>query len=86
MRFAAMNGQAAGEPGAASDRRKAGALAAGRSAGPASGQLIETCTRRLMGLGHNPLEARNRLDSLLTSGKPFRNVQDAMTLIYSQKV
>jgi Holliday junction DNA helicase RuvA len=39
-----------------------------------------------MSLGHNPLEARNRLDSLLTSGKSFRNVQDAITLIYSHKV
>ena len=52
----------------------------------ADGQLIEDVYQALMSLGHNPLEARNRLDSLLTSGKSFRNVQDAITLIYSHKV
>jgi holliday junction DNA helicase RuvA len=52
----------------------------------ADGQLIEEVYQALMSLGHNPLEARNRLDSLLTSGKAFRNVQDAITLIYSHKV
>ena len=49
-------------------------------------KLIDDVYQALMSLGHNPLEARNRLDSLLTSGKPFRNVQDAITLIYSHKV
>jgi Holliday junction DNA helicase RuvA len=52
----------------------------------ADGHLIEDVYQALMSLGHNPLEARNRLDSLLTSGKSFRNVQDAITLIYSHKV
>jgi Holliday junction DNA helicase RuvA len=52
----------------------------------ADGQLIEDVYQALMSLGHNPLEARNRLDSLLTSGRTFRNVQDAITLIYSHKV
>lgn len=49
------------------------------------GRLIEDVYEALMGLGHNPLEARERLDSLLTCGKPFRNLQEAITLIYSQK-
>ena len=51
----------------------------------ADGQLIETIYEALMGLGHNPIEARAKLDDLLTCGKPFRNLQEAITLIYSQK-
>jgi len=50
------------------------------------GKLIDDVYQALMSLGHNPLDARNRLDSLLTSGKSFLNVQDAITLIYSHKV
>lgn len=52
---------------------------------PADGQLIEDVYQALMGLGHNPIEARTKLDGLLTCGKPFKNLQDALTLIYAQK-
>jgi Holliday junction DNA helicase RuvA len=52
---------------------------------PADGQLIEDVYQALMGLGHNPIEARAKLDGLLTCGKPFRSFQEAMTLLYSQK-
>ena len=38
-----------------------------------------------MSLGHNPLEARTEARQPAHSGKPFRNVQDAITLIYSHK-
>lgn len=51
----------------------------------ADGRLIEDVYEALMGLGLNPIEARSRLDDLLTCGKPFRNLQEAITLIYSQK-
>ena len=51
----------------------------------ATGRLIEDVYEALMGLGHNPIEARTRLDGLLTCGKPFRNLQEALTLIYAQK-
>jgi holliday junction DNA helicase RuvA len=50
-----------------------------------NGQLIEDVYLALMGLGLNPLEARTRLDGLLTCGKPFASVQDAFTLIFAQK-
>jgi Holliday junction DNA helicase RuvA len=58
-----------------------------RSPEPASvdGRLIEDVYEALMGLGHNPLEARAKLDDLLTCGKPFRSLQEAITLIYAQK-
>lgn len=49
------------------------------------GQVIEDVYQALMSLGHNPLEARSRLDDLLSSGKPFKSLQDALTLIYSNK-
>ncbi|VTU00597.1 holliday junction dna helicase ruva : Holliday junction ATP-dependent DNA helicase RuvA OS=Planctomyces limnophilus (strain ATCC 43296 / DSM 3776 / IFAM 1008 / 290) GN=ruvA PE=3 SV=1 [Gemmataceae bacterium] len=49
------------------------------------GQLIEDVYQALMGLGHNPIEARTKLDALLTCGKPFKNISDALTLIYAQK-
>jgi Holliday junction DNA helicase RuvA len=51
----------------------------------ADGRLIEDVYEALMGLGHNPLEARSKLDALLTCGKPFRSLQEAITLIYSTK-
>jgi Holliday junction DNA helicase RuvA len=52
---------------------------------PADGQLIEDVYQARMGLGHNPIEARAKLDSLLTCGKPFKSFQEAMTILYSQK-
>ena len=86
MKFAAMNGQLAGEPGASATGGKRERSRPEEAQDSATGQLIEDVYHALMSLGHNPLEARNRLDSLLTSGKSFRNVQDAITLIYSHKV
>jgi Holliday junction DNA helicase RuvA len=51
----------------------------------ADGQLIDDVYQSLMGLGLNPIEARAKLDGLLTCGKPFKNLQDALTMIYAQK-
>lgn len=51
----------------------------------ADGRLIEDVYEALMGLGHNPVEARTKLDGLLTCGKSFTNLQDALTIIYAQK-
>lgn len=47
--------------------------------------LIDDVYQALMGLGHSPIEARSRVDGLLTCGKPFGSLQDALALIYSQK-
>src|SRR5262245_15749191 len=49
------------------------------------GKIIDDVYQALMGLGHNPIEARTKLDSLLNSGKPFKNLQDALTMIYAHK-
>jgi Holliday junction DNA helicase RuvA len=88
MKFAAMNGEPLGEPGATATGGKTSRerQRPEDAHDAATGQLVEDIYQALMSLGHNPLEARNRLDSLLTSGKSFRNVQDAITLIYSHKV
>lgn len=51
----------------------------------ADGQLIEDVYQALMGLGLNPIEARTKLDALLMSGKPFRSLQEAITIIYAQQ-
>ena len=51
----------------------------------ADGRLIDDVYQALMGLGHNPIEARTRLDALLTCGKPFRNLSAALALIYGNK-
>ncbi len=51
----------------------------------ADGRLIEDVYEALMSLGHNPIEARGKLDGLLTCGKPFRNLQEALSLIYGHK-
>jgi Holliday junction DNA helicase RuvA len=47
-------------------------------------QLIEDVYQTLMALGLTPLESRNKLDLLLQSGVPFKTVQDALGVIYSQ--
>ncbi len=49
------------------------------------GQVIDDVYQALMGLGHSPIEARTKLDALLSTGKTFANVQDALAMIYAQK-
>ena len=51
----------------------------------ADGKLIEEVYEALMGLGLNPVEARAKLDGLLTCGKPFRSLSEAITMIFSTK-
>jgi len=47
-------------------------------------QLLDDVYQALMSVGHNPLEARTKLDQLLQSGKPFTTVEAALTLIYAK--
>ena len=71
-------------------RRKATAPAADPTPAPvpaavaASGQLIDDVYQALMSLGHNPIEARTKLDALLAAGKPFGTLDAALTLIYAK--
>ncbi len=48
------------------------------------GQLLEDAYNALLAVGHSPLEARNRLDKVLASGKDFKSVQEILEEIYRQ--
>ena len=69
----------------ASGRRKPAVAPTAEPAAVVEGNVIEDVYQALMALGHNPFEARSKLDSLLTSGKAFKTVDDAITMIYSHK-
>jgi Holliday junction DNA helicase RuvA len=62
--------------------RKKPAPAAPEPAVVVEGNVIEDVYQALMALGHNPFEARTKLDSLLSSGKPFKTLDEAISLIY----
>jgi Holliday junction DNA helicase RuvA len=49
------------------------------------GRVVDDIYQALMGLGHSPIEARTRLDGLLSCGKPFKTLDEALTLIYATK-
>lgn len=50
------------------------------------GNLIEDAYQALLSVGHNPLEARQRLDKVLRKGAKFGSVEDILLEIYKQKV
>ncbi|MBX9581643.1 MAG: ATP-dependent DNA helicase RuvA [Gemmataceae bacterium] len=49
------------------------------------GRLVEDVYEALMGVGLNPIDARNKLDQLLHGGKPFKTVQEAIGLVFATK-
>jgi Holliday junction DNA helicase RuvA len=59
----------------------------GADPGPAAavdGNVLEDAYQALLSVGHNPLEARNRLDKVLTGGRSFKTVEDVLLEIYKQ--
>jgi Holliday junction DNA helicase RuvA len=48
------------------------------------GNVLEDAYQALLGVGHNPIEARNRLDKVLAGGKSFKTVEDILLEIYKQ--
>jgi Holliday junction DNA helicase RuvA len=46
------------------------------------GNVMEDVYQALLSVGHSPMEARNRLDQLLSTGKSFTSVEEALTEIY----
>jgi Holliday junction DNA helicase RuvA len=46
------------------------------------GNVIEDAYQALLSVGHNPAEARNRLDQALGTGKTFKSVEDVLLEIY----
>jgi Holliday junction DNA helicase RuvA len=51
----------------------------------ADGRLIDDVYQALMSVGHNPIEARTKLDNLLSAGRPFKTVEEALMLVYSSR-
>jgi Holliday junction DNA helicase RuvA len=49
------------------------------------GNLIEDAYQALLSVGHNPTEARQRLDKALRKGAKFASVEDILLEIYKQK-
>lgn len=49
------------------------------------GKVIDDTYQTLMALGHNPVEARELLDKVLTSGKAVTSVDAALQMIYEKK-
>jgi Holliday junction DNA helicase RuvA len=50
----------------------------------AAGTVIEDAYRALLSVGHNPQDARLRLDAVLAGGKTFESVEALLTAIYSK--
>ncbi len=50
--------------------------------GAVDGNVLEDAYQALMSVGHNPMEARNRLDKALATGKTFASVEDILLEIY----
>jgi Holliday junction DNA helicase RuvA len=68
-----------------SETAEAGAAANGEVAPAAvvvSGDAVEDAYQALLSLGLSPVEARNRLDRVLTPGRTFNSVQEVLTEIY----
>src|SRR5262249_37218510 len=46
------------------------------------GSLIEDAYQALLSVGHGPMEARNRLDKVLTGGRTFKSVEEILLEVY----
>lgn len=47
--------------------------------------LLEDAFQALLSVGHNPAEARDRLDKALATGKSFKSVEDILLEIYHKQ-
>ena len=48
-------------------------------------KVIEDAYHALMSVGHNPVEARARIDAALQGGRAYRTVEEMLVAIYSTK-
>jgi Holliday junction DNA helicase RuvA len=48
------------------------------------GNLLEDAYQALLSVGHNPADARDRLDKALAGGRSFKSVEDILMAIYKQ--
>lgn len=54
-------------------------------AGNVDGQTLDDAYQALVAVGHNPFEAREKLDKLLASGKNYKSVEDILLAIYERR-
>src|SRR5438552_9853477 len=71
-------------------KKKVGQFAQPTAAGPArpaaaDGRVIEDAYAALLNLGHNPVEARSRLDAALADGHSYPTVEALLTAVYSKR-
>ncbi|HEV8062320.1 MAG TPA: Holliday junction branch migration protein RuvA [Gemmataceae bacterium] len=52
--------------------------------GNIEGQLLEDVYNALLGVGHTPLDARNRMDKLLAGGQNYNSVEAMLVDIFKQ--
>lgn len=71
-------------PPAGGGRKPAADGAAPADESVLDGQVIEDVYQALMSVGHNPVEARAKVDQLVQSGRPFKDVGAALSLIYGK--
>jgi Holliday junction DNA helicase RuvA len=51
---------------------------------PITAGVIEDAYRALLTVGHNPADARSRLDAALAGGRVYKTVEELLTAIYSK--
>ena len=52
---------------------------------PLDGTVFEDAYTALLTLGMSPVEARNRLDAVAASGKPYKNAGDVINVIFRKE-
>jgi Holliday junction DNA helicase RuvA len=72
----------ANEPAKPSGRRKA--VAAPEAPALPDPSLVEDVYQALIAVGLNPIDARSKLDGLMSSGKPFKSVEEGLMLAYAR--
>jgi Holliday junction DNA helicase RuvA len=72
-KFALMAEPAAGDGSAATTARDV------------DGNMLEDAYQALLSVGHSPMEARDRLDKILTAGRKFQSVEDILLEVYRQR-
>lgn len=84
-------GKATAETVVTSLKRKVTKFALARSVGAGSpaetnqfGAVIEDAYRALLSVGHNPADARARLDEALAGGKTYKTVEEILIAVYSK--
>jgi Holliday junction DNA helicase RuvA len=48
------------------------------------GNVLEDAYQALVSVGHSPIDARNRLDRVLATGRTFKSAEDVLVEIYKQ--